>query len=336
MEQGANNNVIGGLTQGAAAVISPGVGSLAGGPAAFVGNLISGNVKDGIDVSGNTSTENRIQGNFIGTTLNGGVALGNAVGIALNQAANNSIGGDGPGGGGGNLISGNHGDGVDISSATGGNVSGANNLVEGNFIGTAIAGGTALGNGGAGVHVNGASYNFIGGTVANQGNLISGNAGAGVQISSSGKIPAAGADNLVQQNRIGTNLPGTIALPNAAGVTIQSGSGNQIGGVNPNARNIISGNTGAGVSIQGTTTAGNLVQGNYIGTQANGAAALGNGGAGVSIGDRPSGGTAVGDIIGGQAAGAGNLISGNGGDGVQITSSSTSRTRETTAWRPPP
>ena len=323
VEQGANNNVVGGLTQGSATVISPGVGSMAGGAAAFVGNLISGNTKDGVDVSGSTSTENRIQGNFIGTAANGGAALGNAVGIVVEEAANNSIGGDDAGGGGGNLISGNHGDGVDISSAKGGNVSGANNLVEGNFIGTDLAGGAALGNGGAGVHVSGASDNFIGGTVLNQGNLISGNAGAGVQISSSGKIPDAGADNLVQQNRIGTNLQGTIALANAAGVTIQSGSGNQIGGADPNARNIISGNTGAGVSIQGTTTAGNLVQGNYIGTQVNAAAALGNGGAGVSIGDRPSGGTAVGDIIGGQAAGAGNLISGNGGDGVQITAAST-------------
>ena len=125
VEQGANNNVVGGLTQGSATVISPGVGSMAGGAAAFVGNLISGNTKDGVDVSGSTSTENRIQGNFIGTAANGGAALGNAVGIVVEEAANNSIGGDDAGGGGGTSSRATTATELTSSTAKGGNVSGA-------------------------------------------------------------------------------------------------------------------------------------------------------------------------------------------------------------------
>ena len=156
----------------------------------------------------------------------------------------------------------------------------------------------------------------------NQGNLISGNAGAGVQISSSGKIPDAGADNLVQQNRIGTNLqddrlgecgrrdhPERFRQPDRRG---------RSDAAEHHLRQYRGGRVDPGHHHRRQPG-----QGNYIGTQVNAAAALGNGGAGVSIADRPSGGTAVGDIIGGQAAGAGNLISGNGGDGVQITAAST-------------
>jgi hypothetical protein len=56
----------------------------------------------------------------------------------------------------------------------------------------------------------------------------------------------------------------------------------------------------------------NTVQGNLIGTQANGTAALGNGVAGVYVKD------ALHNIIGSDAPGAANVIAFNGGDGVTI------------------
>ena len=57
-----------------------------------------------------------------------------------------------------------------------------------------------------------------------------------------------------------------------------------------------------------------MIQGNYIGTNAAGTAALGNQANGISLG----GGR--GDTIGGTIAGAGNLISGNGMVGIGIGS----------------
>ena len=60
---------------------------------------------------------------------------------------------------------------------------------------------------------------------------------------------------------------------------------------------------------------GNLVAGNYIGTDITGSNRLGNNGGGVVLYDAPQ------NTIGGSASGAGNLISGNGNDGIQVSSS---------------
>src|SRR5262249_54771579 len=54
-------------------------------------------------------------------------------------------------------------------------------------------------------------------------------------------------------------------------------TGNTVGGTAAGARNVISGNRGDGIDLTGSTTAGNVVQGNFIGTDLTGAAALGNG-----------------------------------------------------------
>ena len=68
---------------------------------------------------------------------------------------------------------------------------------------------------------------------------------------------------------------------------------------------------GDGIQITGSGATGNVVQGNFIGTDATGAIALGNG-EGVSI-------SSSGNTIGGTGAGAGNVISGNSGDGIDIS-----------------
>jgi len=118
--------------------------------------------------------------------------------------------------------------------------------------------------------------------------------------------------NVIEGNFIGTDVTGTQALGNTwAGVQLTGGSANnKIGGTAASARNVISGNN-YGVWFTSTNSSGNLVQGNFIGTDVSGTAALGNHFAGVDI-------RADDNTIGGTTAGAGNVISGNDQDGVLI------------------
>src|SRR5690606_20660761 len=95
--------------------------------------------------------------------------------------------------------------------------------------------------------------------------------------------------------------------PDTAGIIIDSSANNQIGGTDSGSRNIISGNTDAGIAIIGAASTGNQVQGNYIGTNANGTAAVTNGFIGISISNFASE-----NLIGGSVPGARNIISGNG------------------------
>jgi len=178
---------------------------------------------------------------------------------------------------------------------------GSGNVLHGNFIGTDASGTDALANGADGVTVRGTG-NTIGGTAAGTGNLISGNGGDGVNID------AGAANNIVQGNRIGTNADGTAAIGNGfQGVFIAGGAAsNTIGGTVPGARNLVSGNGSTGVMIHGPATTANTVAGNFIGTNAAGTGALGNVFDGVSFLQG-----ATGNTVGGTAAGAPNLISGN-------------------------
>jgi hypothetical protein len=192
-----------------------------------------------------------------------------------------------------------------------------NNVIQGNYIGTNITGTADLGNtsGFGGVFISVSSNNLIGGTTAAARNIISGNDGLGIWI-------GRGTGNVVQGNYIGTDVTGTADLGNSSGVFIDSSSNNTIGGTLPGARNLISGNNSSGVSIGRSNainpvSTGNLVQGNYIGTNANGTAALGNGSQGVDIQSNASNNT-----IGGTASDAGNTIAFNGSDGISVASGS--------------
>jgi hypothetical protein len=124
----------------------------------------------------------------------------------------------------------------------------------------------------------------------------------------------ARGNNLVVGNYIGTDFSGTLDLGNKeAGVAISSSPGNIIGGSVASAANLISGNDRHGVRIIGTSKS-NLVVGNFIGTNKQGTAALGNR-VGVTI-------TAGENRVGGLAAGERNVISGNTRVGVYIAKSS--------------
>jgi hypothetical protein len=300
---GANNNTVGGA--GATA-----------GPA----NLISGNNKSGVVITGAATNHNFVEGNFIGTNNSGSGGLrnlGDGVDV-LRGAAQNQVGGAGGTGPGGlgNLISGNSGDGVLIAyfGTTG-------NMVLGNQIGTDTTGKVALANQGNGVHIfYGASNNTVG--AAGAVNLISGNALDGV------RIDFEAGSNLVQGNLIGTDVTGAMALANGGdGVHLLLSAGNNtIGGLStsaPGPSNIISGNGGSGVVLTDPGTNHNFVEGNFIGTAKSGVAHLGNLGDGVDIlngaFDNQIGGTG-----GVGPTGLGNLISANGGDGVLIEGAGTS------------
>lgn len=189
------------------------------------------------------------------------------------------------------------GDGVHIQSA--GNVS-----VECNYIGTNAAGSAVAGNSGNGVTIDNTPDNLVG------HNLISGNT-VGVSISG----PAAKFNHVVG-NRIGTNAAGNAAIPNAqAGVFFQSIPANYIGGNTAGLRNIISGNSGPGIELEQTDLVD--IQGNYIGTDANGTGALANHGVGISLF------YATNTVIGGSQPVQANVISGNLGHGIHVYQMST-------------
>lgn len=152
------------------------------------------------------SSSNRVQGCYIGISNLGSAALPNTNrGVSVNGFDNNIIGTDGDGTNDlaeKNILSGNTLSGVIIfgSSATG-------NIVKGNFIGPARDGITDLGNTLDGVDIDQAINNTIGGTTANERNIISGNGSDGVEIHGSG---ATG--NVIQGNFIGTTSAGTADL----------------------------------------------------------------------------------------------------------------------------
>jgi hypothetical protein len=106
-----------------------------------------------------------------------------------------------------------------------------------------------------------------------------------------------------------------------AGVLVR-GAGNTLGGTTPAARNVLSGNQGNGVVISGTSSTADAVQGNFIGTDASGAAARPNGGDGVLL-QNTSGNTIGGPVSGSDITNTGNVISGNGGQGIEMTTTAT-------------
>jgi titin len=276
------------LPNGAGLVIS-GTTNTVGGTTIQARNLISGNRRVGLTVSG---AGNVVEGNYVGTDAGGGSALANGTGVAVvSPAAANTIGGMAAGAG--NLISGKTFDGLRVDPGA------TATLVQGNFIGTTAGGTAALPNGGNGLDINGVDT-VIGGTAAGHRNLIAGNALAGIAL--------GGTNNQVQGNTIGTNAAQTAAVPNRDGLAI-SGTNNTVGGTSPPAGNLISGNSRAGLVISGR---GNLVEGNQIGTDPAGLTARPNGTGVVVVSP------AAANTIGGAAAGAGNLISGNSEDGLLI------------------
>jgi CSLREA domain-containing protein len=259
---------------------------------------ITGMVGAGISVrsDGNTFTRNYIghTGLFAVANLGEGVYVtGTLNKIGLDNA--------------GNVISGNQGDNVLLSGSAA-----QNNTVVANFVGTNASGGNALVNGRSGIVLaNTGSGNVIGGLSTASRNTVSGNGYFGIEL-----IGTTTQNTIVQNNLIGTDSIGSMAVGNAAGgLRIWNGASNNLVGGGLGGRNVISGNQGAGIQIDGVTFASsnNSIEGNFIGVNASGSLPIGNSAEGIVVG------FALNTTIGGTTALKRNVISANGRTGIVLS-----------------
>ena len=291
---------------------------------ALEGNLISGNLDYGIYI--NQANQTTIAGNRIGTNAAGDAQQRNMDGgIYVYDGYANVIGTDGVGlgaAGEGNLISGQATFGIKFYASE-------NNTIAGNIIGADLTGLIALPNG-AGIQFDRSGYNFIGTNGDGVGdalerNLVSGNTTLGIDLYG---IDTEG--NTIAGNIIGLNLSGTAKLPNGkSGLRLGGSADENLVGTDGDGisdtleRNIISGNTEYGIYIDGGQL--NEIAGNYVGTNITGTGALGNtldgvkvfGGSANKIGTNGDG---IGD------AREGNVISGNGANGIYLAYSTVNPT----------
>lgn len=316
---GSDNNIVGGSHSDSMNIISGnGVPDGLAGPEDWYNTTPD---KHGIVIDNGQTTEstnNRVSGNLIGLNINGAV-LGNAKnGVEIiGDGNNNTIGGVTAAHG--NVISGNGDNGVSVAMGS------YNNTIQHNFIGTDI---------------NGCN------TVASTGN---GNVGV---LFSSGQIsdpipPAALSGNVIADNIIGNNLigvqsfgeeevDGLIIQGNSIGIDACDGDiGNtqdgiligtdltniEIGGENANDRNFIGNNGQHGINITAPSASGtnNLILGNYIGVLSDGVTQAANLNSGINIENNSQNIT-----IGGSSISSGNLIVGNGQNGVIINGANVS------------
>ena len=267
--------------------------NVVGGTAPEDRNVISANGFGGVSATG---TNNRVKHNTIGTDPDVSTDLGNVAGVWL-SGDDNTVGSTPTGGDAGNVISGN-----DVAVQV---ELGADNKVVGNLIGTNATGDADLDDnfftGDIGVLVEtGASSTLVG--TAEAGNVIGGVATAGVLL--------AGNENVVQGNKVGTNADGDAALVSMRGMRV-TGNDNTIGGPEGGDGNVVSGSSIQGIEIRADDVTDvpserNTVEGNLIGTNADGDEALPNGHEGIEVIDANDN-----EIVA-------NVISGNGTDGIRI------------------
>lgn len=189
--------------------------------------------------------------------------------------------------------------GTDIDTVTG-------TLIIGNTIGDMVPLNFLDKPNGGGINLLNTTLSTIGGETSAERNVIAGNNGPGILI-------YGGSTNFVQGNYVGVKADGLTPLPNNTGVYISGSDDNSIGGNTVGRRNIISGNSADGISLVGVK---NLVQGNYIGTDASGTVAVPNGGDGIWVWSTSPENAE--NQIGGPGPGQGNLISGNTLSGVYV------------------
>ncbi len=255
-------------------------------PASNLDSLVDPVIVDGYTQPGSSPNTAPVGTNAVLLIELDGSAIGGGLGLGVSTAASTIQG----------LVI----NGFATAIATFNSGTGGGNVIRGNFLGTDPTGTFAKANSVA-VSI-GAPSTLVGGTDPADRNLVSGNT-AGVF---SGAIQIAGATGTtIQGNLVGTDATGMLAIPNADG--IYSNMPATIGGSIAGAGNVISGNSLHGIFYQADI----LIQGNLIGTTADGAARLGNGLNGV-LNHGASGGT-----IGGLGPGEANVIAYNGFHGVQ-------------------
>jgi hypothetical protein len=345
----APNTVIGGAAAADRNVI-------AGNGRFNAGNAFVETFADGIEIQGASATGTTIHGNYFGLNAQGTAGLDNTdVGVRVNGAPNTHVGSAVAGTR--NVFADSsfinaflaHGVAVLGVASTG-------TVIHGNYFGTDATGTVELGIRGAGVYsqspgvqirgnviVNARNYagiyldagasstniqgNYIGtdatgsvnlgvvvpGITAYAGNnTISGNVIAGTAVGIAIRENAA-SNNTIQGNLIGTNAAGTQDFGNVTGIELLRTGNNLIGGTTAGTRNVISGNDQFGIYIAGPPgpAGDNVVQGNFIGTNAAGTAAIANQ-TGVYVYETTN------VTFGGAAAGAGNVVSGNQANGIEL------------------
>jgi CSLREA domain-containing protein len=290
--------------------------------AIITGNKIASETSWGIQVGNDATSGIVIQDNRIGTTPAGTAALGNGFGISVVDGVDDvTIGG--PDAADRNLVSGNVSSGIQVSNGSG--IGEATNVVvQGNRVGTGVAGEAAVPNA-RGIVIHG---NVIGAEVRD--NLVSGNAEEGVTLA--GTASAVGADptqTVIAGNLIGTDDDGVEELGNGDNGILFTGTSedaltdNVIGGtagLTPGSGcagdcNVIAANADVlsepAVGIAASDISGTQIMGNHIGVDVTGLNPLGNFGVGVSLSGAGDG------IVVGSAA-ARNVIADNGSDAVHL------------------
>ncbi len=176
-------------------------------------------------------------------------------------------------------------------------------LIYNNYIGVA-SDGSAAGNSGIGIRLRQGASSTIG-VGGGTGNVISNNF-IGISIN------GGASDNVIKGNLIGVDPLGNIDMGNnSSGILAVNGAINiTIGGPSAGERNVISGNGGRGVFIEnGDAT----IEGNYIGINEDGDAAIANDQDGIELRFSAGGSVAVTD----------NVVSGNTEHGIELVNSGT-------------
>ncbi|MEM6348482.1 MAG: T9SS type A sorting domain-containing protein [Bacteroidota bacterium] len=296
-----NNSVVGNLIgtdiSGNNAVANTSFGVQVYGDNALIGgnnaagrNIISGN-GNGVQILGDNAT---VRNNYVGLNTAGNAALGNTgLGILI-QGEDAVVGGFGANEG--NVVSGNGGEGIGVSSF---GYSGAEIL--GNYIGVDPTGTIAFGNARNGIALNGGATDvIIGGLAAQSRNIISNNGFSGITCNT-------GRNNFIYGNYIGTDVTATQPMGNQfLGIAFNSAGPNYIGNATAAGANVICDNVLGGISLNGPDSDSSQIKFNYIGTNPAGLLNLGNDGAGVY-----ANGGAEDNEIGGPLAGEGNIIAFN-------------------------
>jgi parallel beta-helix repeat protein len=271
------------------------------------GNLISDNAQSTgfADINGFNSSNNTIQGNIIGPGIAGNNVGGNLdnIGIQFTNGSNNTIGGT-------TALARNV-----INSCRFGIIlqNSSSNTIQGNYVGLNLAG--EIGPAGAnqilnaGIRIENAPNNTIGGTVAGAGNVVSNTHG----FTSSAGIFVTGSlsqNTVIKGNFVGTNAAGLTDAGNNRGIEIDLPASAVIGGKTAAERNVIAGNDTEGILLTSVNVANTgptaQIEGNYIGLAADGTTVLANA-TGIKT-----------DFITPNQTIIGNVISGNTNSGINL------------------
>lgn len=241
-------------------------------------NVLSGNAL-GLSLTGGVK-DVTITNNKIGTNATGDVVKPNGAGIWIdtigtdvNVTGVQNVGIQIGNASGGNVISGNSGEGIlmqHLSNTVAGDIT-----VQNNKIGVAADGVTAMANG-----TNG--FNFTG-TGQVTANVIIGSDEDSVNDASEGNVILHSVNIedagtlLVSGNKVGVDSTGTVAIAGGTGGMTLDGDTVEVN------NNVIGNQTGAALTVRGTDATSVSVTGNMIGVDVNGANDFSNGGGAIII-----------------------------------------------------